>query len=80
MQKSEILSRITPIFQDILEDDELELTDDLTAADVEAWDSLSNVRLIVAVEQDLGIKFNMAAISDIENVGELIEIIEKLTG
>ena len=78
MDTSEIISRITPIFQDTLEEDDLVLTEELTANDIENWDSLSHVRLIVAIEQELGIKFDLSQASNAKNLGELLEQIKGL--
>ena len=78
MEASEIIERITPIFRDILEDDDLVLTKELTANDVESWDSLSHVRLIVTIEQDLGIRFDLSEASSAKNVGDLLEQVKEL--
>lgn len=78
METSEIITNITPIFQDTLEDDDLVVTETLSADDVDNWDSLSHVRLIVAIEQELGIKFDISEISNAKNVGDMLEQIKKL--
>ena len=78
MEASEIIERITPIFRDILEDDDLVLTNELTANDVESWDSLAHVRLIVTIEQDLGIRFDLSEASSAKNVGDLLEQVKEL--
>ncbi|MHA4875364.1 acyl carrier protein, partial [Enterococcus faecium] len=56
------------------------ITPETTADDVEEWDSLSHIRLIVAVERAFGIKFANAEIESLENVGDLIGAIDKKTG
>ena len=71
MTEDEIYRAITPIFSDVL-DQELVLRPELTARDVETWDSLSNIRLIVAVEQSLGIKFSTAEVGSFQNVGDFV--------
>lgn len=78
METSDIYSKITPIFQDILEDDDIALTNETTADDIENWDSLSHVRLIVSIEQELGIKFDLSEISDAKNVGDMVAYIKSL--
>ncbi|MDH5671420.1 MAG: acyl carrier protein [Myxococcales bacterium] len=75
METTEIFGAITPLFRDVLDIDDLELTPELTARDVDEWDSLSHIRLIVAVEQALNIKFTTAEISTLANVGEFVELI-----
>lgn len=78
MEQTKLFSILTPVFRDILEEDDLVLTEDLTANDVENWDSLSHVRLIVAIEQELGIKFDLTDASNAKNVGDMIKQIQSL--
>ncbi len=79
MSLPEIYTRLTPIFHDIFDDDDIVLTPELSADHVEDWDSLTHIRLIVAVEKDMGIKFSASEISDLLNVGHFVELInEKL--
>jgi len=79
MSSQEIYTRITPIFHDIFDDDDIVLTPELSAEDVEDWDSLTHIRLIVAVEKELDIKFSASEISDLLNVGHFVALInEKL--
>ena len=78
METSELFSKLTPIFQDILEDEDLVLTSELSADSVDNWDSLSHVRLIVAIEQELNIKFDISKVSSAKNVGDLVEYIQQL--
>ena len=74
----EIIKQITPIFKNELDDDALILTPLTTASDVENWDSLTNIQLIVAVEKFYKIRFTSREIQDFKNVGELCQsIIQK---
>lgn len=75
MEPQEIYTRLTPIFRDVLDDDALVPTPELTARDVPDWDSLRHIRLIVTVERELGIKFTTAEISALENVGQFVALI-----
>ena len=77
MSNNEIFEKLTPIFQDVFDDDEIVLVSDLTAADVDEWDSLSHIRLIVSVEQAFEISFTAAEVGRLENVGEFAELIER---
>jgi len=61
---------------DVLDLDELNLTEATTAKDVEGWDSLSHLRLIVAVEQDFGLKFTTGEIERFKNVGDMVSTIQ----
>jgi len=77
MEKSEILSLVTEIFRDVLDNEEIVLADTTTANDIEEWDSLSHIQLIVAIEKDFKIKFTSAEILSWKNVGEMIDNISK---
>ena len=77
MERSEIFKKVNEIFCDELDNDDIVLTDETTADDVEAWDSLSHVQLIVAIEKAFGIKFTSNEILSWNNVGELIDSLEK---
>lgn len=72
----EILATLTAIFQDVLDDDELVLTPATTAQDVENWDSLNHVRLMLTVERKFSVKFSAAEIGRLKNVGDLVALIE----
>jgi acyl carrier protein len=65
------LQRMQRTFRAVLDNDTLELLPSMTAADVEGWDSLSHIDLIVALEREFKIKFTTAEISKLKNVGEL---------
>lgn len=77
MERSDIFKKVNEIFCDELDNDDIALTDETTADDVEEWDSLSHVQLIVAIEKAFGIKFTSNEILSWNNVGELIDSIEK---
>ena len=78
---NELREETQQVFRDIFGDDELVLTDDMTAADVDGWDSIMHINLIVSLEKRFGIKFAMAEISrlkeDDQNVGTLLELVAK---
>jgi acyl carrier protein len=77
MQESEIYQRLTKIFHDVMDDDSIVLTPELTAADVKEWDSFNHINLIVAIEQSFKIKFQTAELESMKNVGHLVALIEK---
>ena len=77
MNRDQIQSELTTVFRDVFDEPSLVLRDDLTASDVEGWDSLSHINMIVAVERAFRIKFALADISRLKNVGELISLIEQ---
>ncbi|MCY0969570.1 acyl carrier protein [Chryseobacterium wangxinyae] len=77
MDNSEILSKLNTIFQEELDVDDINLTEDTTAEDIEEWDSLSHIQLIVAVEKTFKIRFTSSEIQSWNNVGEMVESIKK---
>lgn len=76
MDKVDIYKKLTGIFRDVLDEDDLVLTSDLTAADVDGWDSLNHINIVVAAEAAFRIKFKSAELEDLKNVGELVSLIE----
>jgi acyl carrier protein len=80
LMSDDILSRVQSIMADTFDDDDLAITPVTTAADVEDWDSLSHIRLVVAIEREFGIKFANAEIEGLQNVGDLIDAIETKQG
>ena len=80
MERNEILAKINEIAKDVFDNDEIELTEATTAADVEEWDSLSHLSLISDIEDAFGVRFTLAEISGSKNVGELVQAVIKHTG
>ena len=77
MDRKEILTQVQDIFRDELDLNDLILNDETTADDVEEWDSLSHIQLIVAIEKHFGLKFTSREIMSWANVGEMIDCIQK---
>ena len=75
MERTDIYDKLNDIFVDVLDLDEVVLTDSTTADDIEEWDSLSHVQLVVAIEKAFGIKFTALEIMKWKNVGELVDSI-----
>jgi len=75
MEQNEILANVQDIFRDVLDDDGIALTPETTANDVDDWDSLSHIQLIVAIEKKFKIKFTSKEILSWSNVAEMIECI-----
>jgi acyl carrier protein len=78
MEKSEIIERLTTVFSDVLDIDNLTLTDSTKASDIEGWDSLAHVRLMIASEREFGVRFPTNEMSQLKDVGELIDMIQRL--
>lgn len=72
-----IREKVTEILRDVFDNDELVAADALTAADVDGWDSMGNVRVFLAIEQEFGVRFSTGEIGAIKNVGELIALLQK---
>ena len=77
MERKEIISKLNEIFIDVLDLDECELTDETSANDIEEWDSLSHIQLIVAIEKTFKIKFTSLEIMKWKNVGEMVTTMEE---
>ena len=73
---TEVISRLNHIFQDVFDDDEIAVTPETTAKDVEGWDSLMHVTLLVNVEKAFGFKFSSAEIAGLKKVGDLVNAIQ----
>ncbi|SEQ37224.1 acyl carrier protein [Faunimonas pinastri] len=79
MNRDQIRSKIAELLGDITDNDDLALTDETTADDVDGWDSVNHVKLIVALESALKIRFDSDEITAPDNVGALVDLIaEKL--
>lgn len=77
MDKHAITPALGEIFEDFFEIGEDEFGPELTADQVEGWDSLNHVRLMLAIEQQFGVKFSINEWSGLTNIGELIALLER---
>ena len=75
MDRAKITERLTEIFRDEVDDENLTISDETTADDIEAWDSLEHISLISAVEKAFKMRFSMKEVSGMKNVGEMINIL-----
>ena len=75
MDAAEIRARVNQIFREVFDDESIQISDAMTAADVEEWDSLNHINLIVAVERSFKIKFTTKEVSNLANVGEFLALI-----
>ena len=75
MTREEVFERLQPVFRDVFDDEEITVADETTAADIEDWDSLEHINLVVAVEKEFGFKFNMGEVNNMKNVGAMVDII-----
>lgn len=75
MERNEILARVQEVFRDVLDDEDIVLTDETTADDIDDWDSLSHIQLVVAVEKAFNVKFSSKEILSWKNIGEMVDCI-----
>ena len=78
MTREDIFARLTVIFRNVFDDEEIVLTDGTTADDIEDWDSLEQINLLVAIEKRFNIKFQLADVSHLENVGAMVDLVARL--
>ena len=74
---SDIKSRLNNVFKEVFDDEEIEIHEDMTAEDIEEWDSLMHITLVVATEKEFGVRFSAAEVAKIQNVGEMIQKIAR---
>ena len=75
MDKNQILAEVQEIFRDVLDNEDIVLANETVADDIEEWDSLTHIQLIVAIEKHFKIKFTSKEILSWKNVGEMIDSI-----
>ena len=77
---ADILGRLQPIFHDVLDNQEVVITRDSSALNVEGWDSLAHINLISSIEQEFRIRFALGELEDLKNVGDMIDLMERKLG
>lgn len=75
-QRQKLYDRLNRVFQEVFEDDDIKITNDTTANDIEGWDSLMQITLVVAIEKEFSIRLNAAEVGKLENVGAMLKLIE----
>ncbi len=76
MTRTEIFEKINIIFREEFDDDSLVITDETNAEDIEDWDSLAHVDLVIAMENEFSMKFNVREVGNLSNVGQMVDLIE----
>lgn len=76
MDEAQIYARLAEIFENVFDDDSIEVTPELSAKDVDGWDSLTHIRLLLTVEKAFKVKFSTSEIGKLENVGSLVALIK----
>ena len=75
MSREEVFERVTDIFRDVFDDDELVISDSTNSEDIEDWDSLEHIKLIVGMEKEFKVKFDIKTVNSLENVGQMVDLI-----
>jgi len=75
MTRQEATTRVQAVFRDIFDNETMTIQDDMSARDVEDWDSLTHVNLVAAIEKEFKIRFALAEIQTLKNVGEMIDLV-----
>ena len=75
MTRETVYERLNEVFQDVFDDETITVQDNTRADDIEDWDSLEHINLVVAVEKCFGMKFTMGEVTGMKNVGAMVDII-----
>lgn len=75
MTRESVFQKLDEVFWDVFDDDKIHVTDNTTANDIEDWDSLEHINLVVAIEKKFSIKFNIGEVNAMKNVGEMVNMI-----
>lgn len=78
--KDDVFDAIKSIMVDVFDANPDEITQGTNAADIEEWDSLSHIRLMVAIEKKFKIKFKNSEIESLANVGDLVRLVQEKLG
>ena len=80
MSEQEIFDSVQEIFRTVFDDDGIVLTREMTADDIEDWDSLEQINLLTAIEKKFNIKFKLADVRNLKNVGDLLDLVARMVG
>ena len=75
MTREYVYEKMNEIFRTVFDDEDITLHDETNAEDIDDWDSLEQINLIVAIENEFGMMFDMSEVADLANVGEMVDLI-----
>ena len=78
MSREEVFEKITDIFRDVFDDDDLVIGETTNSDDIEDWDSLEHINLVINMEKKFGLKFNLKEVGELKNVGEMVDLILRM--
>ena len=77
MTREEVFAKLNEVFRDVFDDEDIVVTDETTAADIEDWDSLEHITLVVSMEKEFDLKFDLKEVNALANVGEMADLIAR---
>lgn len=80
MTKQEILDKITPIFHEVFNDNDLDVTMDLTSDEIDEWSSISQTLMVTEIEKAFDIVFRLREVAEMDNVASIVEMIAEKIG
>ncbi len=78
MDRAKVMGELQLIFRDNFDDDSLVLNEATSAEDIDDWDSLEQINLLTAIEKKYGLKFNLADVRGLANIGDMLDLLERL--
>ena len=80
MTREEVFEEVRKIFRDNFDDEELVIVDETNSKDIEDWDSIEHINLVIAMEKRFGLKFDIREVGKLANVGEMVDLIVSMMG
>jgi acyl carrier protein len=80
MSEQDIIERFELIFREVFDDESLVISTGTTAADIEDWDSLAHINLLVAIEENFSVSFSLEELQTVKNVGEMVTLVARKVG
>jgi acyl carrier protein len=77
MDKRQIFDQVQKIFRDVFDNQSLAIKPEMNSADIEDWDSLAQINLVVAMEKEFSLSFKLAEIQALDNIGGMVDLIER---
>jgi acyl carrier protein len=74
---SSVKQKLNRVFRDVFDDDNIEIFDAMTAGDIDEWDSVTHITLVLAVEKEFGLRLNAAEVGKLDSVGAMIELLAR---
>ena len=75
MTEVEVIAKLEQVFRDIFDEEELTINNETTAEDIEDWDSLAHINLVVSIEKEFDVKFALGALQALQNVGDMVALV-----